>query len=331
MARPEDAAVPPRTDLVGRAALVIPTWNGGPRFEQVLAAWRRQQGVDPLDIVCPDSGSSDGTVDVIRRFEARHVAVDQATFSHGGTRNDAVAGLDHEFVILSVQDALPVDDRLAQALLAPLVDDPDLCATFGRQVPLPGAHPILVSRIGDWAGGEELEIQELGGRDWDTLDPWERLRLIRYDHVIACMRRSVWEQHPFAPVSFGEDVDWAHRVIRAGGRLAFVPDAVVEHSHERPAWDEARRIYCDHRNLKRLVGLTTVPRLADLRRNVPAARAHYRQLVDGAEGVDEATRQRWQAWGHDLALYENWAQYLGANWSRRWWFRPIDRWLRRGI
>ena len=36
-------------------------------------------------------------------------------------------------------------------------------------------------------------------------------------------------------------------------------------------------------------------------------------------------------WAHKLALYENWAQFLGANLSRRVWFRPIDRWLRRRI
>lgn len=314
-----------------RAALVIPTWNGGERWRRVLAAWREQQGCGELAICCPDSGSDDGSAEAAREAGATVLPVERSTFSHGGTRNDAVAATDAEFVILSVQDALPLSNTLARELLAPLLADPELSASYGRQLPLPGCHPLLSARIGDWAGGEEPSLQQLGDRSWEQLTPTERLGLIRYDHVIACVRRTAWERLPFAPVSFGEDVDWAARVIRSGGRIAFVPEAAVEHSHERGPWDEARRIYCDHRNLQRLVGLVTVPRLADLRANIPAARAHYRGLIEAAEGADSATRQTWMRWSDQLAALENWAQYLGANYARRWWFGPLDRWLRRGI
>jgi rhamnosyltransferase len=315
----------------GRVALVVPTWNGGERWGLVLRAWQQQTGVGQLQICCPDSGSDDGSDELARNAGARVPAVDRRHFSHGGTRNDAVAGIDAEFVILTVQDALPLTTTLAHDLVAPLLADSELCATYGRQLPMPGCHPVLTARIGAWAGADEPVVQQLTERSWDQLEPMERLGLIRYDHVIACMRRSAWEQHAFAPISFGEDVDWAARVIRAGGRIAFVPGATVEHSHSRSAWDEARRIYCDHRNLQRLVGLVTVPSIAELRRNVPAARAHYRGLVEAVSGVDDATRQEWAEWSDDLAGYENWAQFLGANFSGRWWFRLVDRWLRRGI
>lgn len=315
----------------GRIALVVPTWNGGVRWRSVLQAWQNQAGFDDMKLCCPDSGSDDGSDDVARKAGAAVPPVDRRHFSHGGTRNDAIASVDAEFVILTVQDALPLTTTLARDLVAPLLADRELCATYGRQLPMPDCHPVLASRISAWAGGDEPVLQQLGDRSWEDLEPMERLGLIRYDHVIACMRRSTWEQHPFAPVSFGEDVDWAARVIRAGGRIAYLPAATVEHSHARSAWDEARRIYCDHRNLKRLVGLVTVPSIADLRRNIPAARAHYRGLIEAASSADDTTRQDWTQWSDDLAAYENWAQYLGANVSGRWWFRPVDRWLRRGI
>ena len=174
-------------------------------------------------------------------------------------------------------------------------------------------------------------MQELRGRSWDALAPLERLSLIRYDHVLACLRRSVWERLRFEPASFGEDVRWAARVVRGGGRIAFAPAAVVEHSHERSAFDEARRIYCDHANLRQLVGLVAVGSRSQIPVNVAAARAHYRKLVEARTDVDATTRALWLAWGDKLAKYENWAQYLGAGYSRRWWFAPLDHWLRRGI
>jgi len=315
----------------GRVALVIPTLNGGELFGRVLEMWRAQTGVGVLDIACPDSGSRDGTLDRIRAAGARSMSIPPRSFNHGETRNRAVSTVTAEFVILSVQDALPLSTDLARELVAPLRGDPELSATYGRQVPRAGCHPVLAERIGAWAGGTQPVVQELGGRRWDELLPAERLALVRYDHVIACMRRRAWERLRFEAANFGEDVRWAARIVRGGGRIAFVPTAVVEHSHDRSAWDEARRIYCDHRNLRQLLGLVTVPRRGLIRDNVSAARAHYRQLVEARSDVDAATRERWLAWADRLALYENWAQYLGANAAHRWWFAPVDGWLRQGI
>jgi glycosyltransferase involved in cell wall biosynthesis len=314
-----------------KVALVIPTLNGGELFGRALELWLAQQDVGKLDLVCPDSGSRDGTVDRLRAAGARIQTVPRGSFNHGETRNRAVAATTADFVILTVQDAVPVSTAVARELVAPLVKDPGLAATYGRQQPRPGCHPVLVERIGGWAGGSAPVVQELGGRQWDALEPRERLALVRYDHVLACVRRSAWERLRFEPANFGEDVRWAARVISGGGRIAFVPAAVVEHSHERSAFDEARRIYCDHANLRELVGLETVPSRRQIPVNVAAARAHYQQLVEAHTDVDATTRALWLAWAQKLAAYENWAQYLGAHWSRRWWFAPVDHWLRRGI
>ncbi len=317
--------------LTGRVALVIPTLDGGELFGRCLDLWRAQAGVGALEIVCPDSGSRDGTPDRLRAAGARTLSITPRSFNHGETRNRAVSAVRAEFVILSVQDALPLSTAVAQELAGPLAADPSLSATYGRQVPRPGCHPVLAARIGAWAGGSQPAVQELGGRRWEELQPVQRLQVARYDHVIACVRRSAWERQRFEAADFGEDVSWAARVVRDGGRIAFVPAAAVEHSHDRSAWDEARRIYCDHRNLARLFGLVSVPGRAQIRANVQAARVHYRGLVEARTDVDAATRGRWLEWSDKLALYENWAQYLGANAARRWWFAPLDRWLTRGI
>jgi rhamnosyltransferase len=317
--------------LEGRVSLVIPTRNGGELFGRVLDAWRSQQGVGTLDIVCPDTASRDGTQGRLRGAGARTMAIAPGQFNHGETRNRAVAATKTEFVILSVQDALPLSASLAAELVAPLVADPSLSASYGRQRPRADCHPLLAARIGGWAGGTEAVVQALEGRAWDDLSPVERLQLVRYDHVIACMRRAAWERQRFERAQFGEDVRWSTRVIRSGGRIAFVPAAVVEHSHDRSAWDEARRIYCDHRNLHELLGLVCVPQRKQIAANVEAARAAYRALVDARTDVDAAPRANWHAWAQELARMENWAQYLGAYVGGRWWFRPADHWLRRGI
>jgi glycosyltransferase involved in cell wall biosynthesis len=201
--------------LEGRVSLVIPTRNGGELFGRVLDAWRSQQGVGTLDIVCPDTASRDGTQGRLRGAGARTMAIAPGQFNHGETRNRAVAATKTEFVILSVQDALPLSASLAAELVAPLVADPSLSASYGRQRPRADCHPLLAARIGGWAGGTEAVVQALEGRAWDDLSPVERLQLVRYDHVIACMRRAAWERQRFER-AHSDDVPARFRWRRAG-------------------------------------------------------------------------------------------------------------------
>ena len=314
-----------------KLAVVIPTLNGGKRFELVLDQWLKQEDVGPIDICWPDSGSQDGTIDLLRQSGVRTLPIAPKQFNHGETRNRAVATTKAEFIILSVQDALPLSAHLARTLIEPLKKDSALSATYGRQVPLPDCHPLLVERIGSWAGDEAPRVQEIKKGQWEKLSPAERHKTIRYDHVIAAIRRSAWEAQRFESVPFGEDVAWAKRIICNGGKIAFVPGAAVEHSHNRSAWDEARRIYCDHAHLHQLIGLVTIPRRKNLRANIRHARTHYQELIEASKNTDAVTKKRWSEWADALARYENWAQFLGAHYSHRWWFSPVDRWLRHGI
>jgi hypothetical protein len=48
----------------------------------------------------------------------------------------------------------------------------------------------------------------------------------------SCLRRSVWEKHPYPEIEFGEDQAWADLIIKAGYSKVYAPTACVYHSHE---------------------------------------------------------------------------------------------------
>ena len=76
-----------------RIALVIPTWNGGARFEALLDSLAQQElgaDDDAFQLVVFDSGSTDGTLEAARRAGALVESIDQSTFNHGRTRNLAI-------------------------------------------------------------------------------------------------------------------------------------------------------------------------------------------------------------------------------------------------
>jgi rhamnosyltransferase len=46
------------------------------------------------------------------------------------------------------------------------------------------------------------------------------------------MRRDAWREHPFYENAWGsEDIEWGRWALKAGRKVAYVPEAEVEHSH----------------------------------------------------------------------------------------------------
>src|SRR4051794_30628302 len=105
------------------AAIVIPTFNAGSDLERLLAALLGQQGPFRPRVIAIDSGSTDGTPDLLRRCGATVLSVTQAEFNHGVTRNLALAHADTEFAVLTVQDAVPASPHWLTSLLTPMLDD----------------------------------------------------------------------------------------------------------------------------------------------------------------------------------------------------------------
>ena len=71
-------------------AVVIPTRNAGPGLTQLLDGLAAQEGFAAAPIVAIDSGSSDGTVELLASRGAQVLSVEPGQFNHGETRNLAM-------------------------------------------------------------------------------------------------------------------------------------------------------------------------------------------------------------------------------------------------
>lgn len=242
-------------------SIVIPTKNGAATLPAVLEAVAAQAADFPYEVIALDSGSTDGTLSILEGRVARVVPIPAGTFNHGLTRNQGIAAARGALVVLLVQDAIPDSPDWLSNLTAPLRRDPTLAGTFARQVPHEGASPLTRHYLARWiAASPAARVAALTGPlEWNALTPMERYLRCVFDNVCSCVRRSAWERHPFRETPIAEDVEWAKEVLLAGHRLAFVPDAVVRHSHERPARYELWRTYLVHRRLRELFGVREVP------------------------------------------------------------------------
>ena len=261
-------------------SVVVPTLNGAATLPALLDALWAQRTVHPLEIIAVDSGSTDGTLQLIERRVKTVVRIPPADFDHGLSRNAGLERTTGEFVVLLVQDAVPVGDSWIDHLVAPLVVDGTLAASFARQEPRGDASALTKAYLDLYVGTKRAAWTSrlAGGQaEFDALTPFERLRVCTFDNVASCIRRSVWVQHPFKPTPIAEDVEWAKDVLLTGHGITFVPEAVVVHSHDRAAQYEFERTRALHDRLFRLLGLQTIPRRSDLARAMIASlRFHLR-------------------------------------------------------
>lgn len=300
-----------------QVSVVIPTRNAGPLFREVLAAVRGQELDREVELVVVDSGSTDGTAELAEQSADRFIRIRPEEFNHGRTRNLAISRCQSELVALLVQDATPADRHWLQRLVNCFAD-PQVAGAYSRQIPRPDCPPLIRARLNRWSASRTTrEVKFLPDPlSLYALSEPEQIRLLSFDNVSSCVRKSVWEKLPFPELDFGEDLAWAWMALSVGYRIVYEPASAVLHSHRQHLSYEFKRVYLDHQNWNRLIGLKVFPHWRQALAEVP--RGVFRAGLDlRREGVRGIAFLYWLAYALPFVLAMNLAQYLGAN-SNRW-------------
>ena len=330
---PEPCEVAPLREEVP-VTVFIPTWNGGETFKKVIAGVFSQETDFDYEVLIIDSGSTDGTLDVIAEYDVRLIRIDSSEFNHGLTRNRAVQEAKGEIVALLTHDAIPYDEHWLANLVSNF-DDPLVAGAYCHQVPRQDCNPFQLDRLKGWTRGQgEKVVKQITSRaEYEAMTPMERYQTIAFDDVASCVRKSVMQRIPFERRQFGEDVAWGKQAILSGYKLVMDPQAVVIHSHNNSAWYEFKRVYLDHQNLHDLVGMHLVQRFADV----------FRFTLDGTRHLGGTIRRAPISWGQKLkwwlkvpfySLGQNMGQYLGARSvleNRKGVWGWIDTRLKKGV
>ncbi len=208
-----------------RASIVIPVLNAGKQMGSLLERLVSQTVVTEILIV--DSGSTDETLRIAEGYGERIgiLRIPEGSFDHGGTRDLGLRRTRGEIVLFLTQDALPVDDRYVERLLEAFSDG-SAAAAFGRQIAYPDA-PAYERLVRAFNYPE-------AGRVWGAEDiPKYGTKAFFFSDVCSAYRRSAYEAVGGfdAPISSNEDMMLAAKLLHAGFRLAYRPEAAVLHSH----------------------------------------------------------------------------------------------------
>lgn len=211
-------------------SIVIPVKNGGPWLDSCLNAITRQSLFDQTEVVIIDSGSSDNSVEIAKKYPVRLYTVSADEYDHGLTRNLGVKYSRGKYVVMTVQDATAVDDLWLQKLLDGFSAAENVAGVCGQQI-VP--HDSDKNPV-DWfrpMSEPVVDVFKFSANEFDLLSPAEKKAACGWDDVTAMYRREILEEFPFIKTSYGEDAVWAKEVLKAGYSIVYNTAARVYHYH----------------------------------------------------------------------------------------------------
>jgi len=229
------------------ATVAILTYNGEKYLERILKKLEKQDFDRPFEVLVIDSGSTDGTLDILKRHpDVRVHSIPNAEFGHGRTRNLAAQLANGEFVAFLTHDAVPSTKHWLSEILDPFERFPQVVAVLGKQVARPKAFPL-----------QRYEIYGMFrnlGPDFGTTLFYRTPELVQkpavldamsyYSDVNSAVRRDfLLNVIPYRDVRYAEDQLFGRDVIDEGYVKAYAPRGSVEHSNDLTFAEYGHRIF----------------------------------------------------------------------------------------
>jgi len=211
---------------MAQASIIMLTKNAGGEFEKTLKMVFNQK-YDDFEVLIIDSGSTDETPEIAKRYPTKITSIKPEEFHHSGTRNFAASIAQGEYLVFITQDALPIGDNWLSLLLSPF-SDPDVAGAYGRQIAYGSANIIEKFFYSYFYPDARISISQLS----ENLEDFYVDNVFLSD-VNSAILKDVWEKYKFnEDIIMAEDKDWAIQVLKAGYKLIYEPKAAVYHSHE---------------------------------------------------------------------------------------------------
>ncbi len=234
-----------------KITIIIVNWNGEQFLERCLVALM-EQTVKPQEIILVDNASSDGSLEIVRRYPlVRLIELKKnAGFARGNNLAFGMASKESTWIALINPDAY-AEPRWLETLLLATESNPEF-DTFGSNL-VKAADPMQLDGTGDayhmsglvWRMGHGAPVPATTESEREVFSPCAAAALYRRSAVCEI---GGFDEDYFCYV---EDVDLGFRLRLAGCRCLYVPQSVAHHvgSGTTGGQHSDFAMYHGHRNL----------------------------------------------------------------------------------
>lgn len=204
-------------------SILIPAKDEALNIRACLDAVFSQETSAEFEVILVDSGSTDGTPEIVSAYPVRLYRIAPEEFHHARTRNYLASLAQGKHFVYLNADAFPASPNWLNSLLSNFLD-PTVGAVYGRHLPKPDCN-LERQVVLDTMYGPKRIVKESSRK---------RELGYRYYHlstVNAAICRSVWESTRFPEeLKIYEDVGIAKRILDGGWKIVYEPAATVYHS-----------------------------------------------------------------------------------------------------
>ena len=216
-----------------RVSIILRSFNEGWALRETLSALAAQDYAN-WELIVIDSGSTDGSVEMIRQMQPAHfVQIKSSEYIPGRVMNHGMRLAQSAYGIFLNADATPQGTDWLRLLVTPLFD-PKTAAVFGRQIPRPDCWAVYAADYDRCFGPHRASVH------WDHF----------FSMVSSGLRKDIWARRGFLEnLQYAEDYEYTRWCKEQGYKIVYCPDSMVMHSHNYTPAQIYRRSFGDNRAL----------------------------------------------------------------------------------
>lgn len=242
-----------------KATVFIPTYNGEKYLKRILTMLFKQETDFEYEVLIIDSGSKDGTLDIIRSFQAKHAnlrlhEIPNSEYGHGRTRNLGAQMANGEIIAFLSHDAVPASKWWLTEIVKPFDLMPEVKGVVGRQTPQPKCVPLLKYEIAAvFKGQGAMHGITLYSKNIKPFNNDIFNEITFYSDVNSATRRDfLVNEMPLHDVPYAEDYMFGKDIVNAGYIKAYAGSANVVHSNDISLREYKHRIFDETVGVRRL-------------------------------------------------------------------------------
>lgn len=196
-------------------SIVMRSFNEGWALRDTLRALK-QQNYKNWELIVIDSGSTDGSVQMIQSAQPRHfIQIKSEDYNPSRVMNHGMELSRSEFGIFLNADATPQGSNWLGPLVTAL-QNPQTAAVFGRQIPRLNCDAVFA---------HDYERCFGAGRQSSS---WKHF----FSMVSSGIRKDIWARRGFLEkMQYSEDDEYTRWCRGQGYEVVYCPESVVMHSH----------------------------------------------------------------------------------------------------
>lgn len=210
-------------------SIIMRSYNEGWALKETLPALK-SQSFKRWELIVIDSGSNDGSVEMIQQMNPRHfIKIKPSEYNPSKVMNQGMTLASTPYCVFLNADATPQNPIWLTSLFDALQDE-NTAAVFGKQIPRPDCKAVFACDY-ERCFGPNRE-----SKSWDHF----------FSMVSSGLRKDIWSQRGFnEKLTYAEDDEYTRWCIQQGYQVVYCEESVAMHSHNYTLQESLKRGYGD--------------------------------------------------------------------------------------